>query len=93
MASKMSRQCPKKWVFTCLLLLLVTNNTRCQKEDGIDSTDSQQSIDEAERREGKPQNSGNGKDTTTVLLLTYLLHILYVLENIFQTRFFVVACH
>ena len=53
---------PQKWVFMCLLLLLVAcSDTRCQKEDT--SSDSQQNLDEAERREGKPQDSGNGKDT------------------------------
>ena len=63
----MAKISPKKWVFTCLLLLLILcNNTRCQKEDI--SSDSQQSIDEAERREGKPQDSGNGKDTRTKYL-------------------------
>ena len=65
--AKMAKLSPKKWVFTCLLLLLVAcNDTRCQKEDI--SSDSQQSIDEAERREGKPQDSGNGKDTRTIFL-------------------------
>ena len=55
----MAKMSPKKWAFTCLLLLLISD-TRCQKDDI--KSDSQQSIDEAERREGKPQDSGNGKD-------------------------------
>ena len=57
----MAKMSPKKWALTCLLLLLISD-TRCQKDDI--KSDSQQSIDEAERREGKPQDSGNGKDTT-----------------------------
>ena len=60
---------PKKWALTCLLLLLISD-TRCQKDDI--KSDSQQSIDEAERREGKPQDSGNGKDTTTLEKKSYL---------------------
>ena len=60
---------PKKWALTCLLLLLISD-TRCQKDDV--KSDSQQSIDEAERREGKPQDSGNGKDTTLEKKNAYL---------------------
>ena len=58
---------PKKWALTCLLLLLISD-TRCQKDDI--KSDSQQSIDEAERREGKPQDSGNGKDFVYLFLST-----------------------
>ena len=54
MASKMS---PKKWVFTCLLLLLVTN-TGCQKED-IDS-DSQQNGNKLSTV--PPENGDDGDD-------------------------------
>ena len=72
----MAKMSLKKWAFTCLLLLLVTN-TKCQKDDIKNkNSDSQQSIDEAERREGKPQESGNGKDTLKKFILIHT-HTIY----------------
>ena len=77
---------PKKWAFTCLLLLLISD-TRCQKDDI--KSDSQQSIDEAERREGKPQDSGNGKDTTLEKsLFIYSKHVfLWLVHNEAKSRY------
>ena len=76
----MAKMSPKKWAFTCLLLLLISD-TRCQKDDI--KSDSQQSIDEAERREGKPQDSGNGKDTTLEKrIFIYSKHVfLWLIHN------------
>lgn len=52
---------PAYWV--CLLLVLALPATRCQKKElDTNVSEQQQSIDEVERREGKPQDSGNGKD-------------------------------
>lgn len=59
---------PREWVLPLFLLLVATS--KCQEKKELDSSDPpQQKIDDIERREGKPQDSGNGKDILIVILL------------------------
>lgn len=64
---------PVVWV-SIVFMLACLPVIWCQKKElDTNVSEQQQSIDEVERREGKPQDSGNGKDTQLgIFMILYL---------------------